>query len=89
MTYRSSSGRQDIAGEMSSSLVDRLLVHPRVTVRCRSEVTRLDGADFLKEISITDRATGTTRAQAVLWPVLLYGTGEAGGWLTPDAAAPG
>ena len=53
----------DIAAEMSAYLVDRLLAHPRVTVRCRSEVTRLDGADFLEEISITDRATGTTRAQ--------------------------
>ena len=26
----------DIAAEMSAYLVDRLLVHPRVTVRCRS-----------------------------------------------------
>src|ERR1700729_4266065 len=33
----------DIATEMSAYLVDRLLVHPRVTVRGRSEVTRLDG----------------------------------------------
>ncbi len=63
----------DIAAEMSAYLVDRLLVHPRVTVRCRSEVTRLDGADFLEEISsITDRATGTHAGPAVLWPVLLY-----------------
>ena len=42
----------DIAAEMSAYLVDRLLVHPRVTVRCRSEVTRLDGDDFLQEIKI-------------------------------------
>ena len=53
----------DIADEMSAYLVDRLLVHPRVTVQCRSEVTRLDGADFLEEINITDRAADTTRAQ--------------------------
>src|SRR3984957_18747363 len=33
------------AAEMPPSLVDRLLVPPRVTVQCRSEVTRLDGAD--------------------------------------------
>src|SRR3984957_18989776 len=37
----------DITTEMSAYLVDRLLVHPRVTVQCRSEVTRLDGTDFL------------------------------------------
>src|ERR1700678_3955606 len=45
-----------IEAEMSAYLVDRLHAHPRVTVRCRSEVTRLDGGDFLQEISVTDRA---------------------------------
>ena len=53
----------DIAAEMSAYLVDRLLAHPRVTVRCRSEVTRLDGGDFLEEVSITDRTADTTQAQ--------------------------
>ena len=36
---------------------------PRVTVRCRSEVTRLDGGDFLQEVSITDRTADSTQAQ--------------------------
>ncbi len=52
----------DIATEMSAYLVDRLLAHPRVAVRCRSEVTRLDGGDFLEEVSITDRTADTTQA---------------------------
>ena len=48
----------DIATEMSAYLVDRLLVHPRVTVLRRSEVTRLDGAAFLrKSASPTGRRT--------------------------------
>src|ERR1700728_2390334 len=50
----------DITAEMSAYLVDRLQAHPQVTVHSRSEVTRLDGADFLEEISITDRATDAT-----------------------------
>ena len=41
----------DIATDMSAYLVHRLLVHPRVMVLCRSEVTRLDGGDSLEEVS--------------------------------------
>jgi hypothetical protein len=52
----------NIAAEMSAYLVDRLLAHPRVTVQCRRQVTRLDGTDFLEEVSITDRAIDVTRA---------------------------
>jgi thioredoxin reductase (NADPH) len=72
----------DIAAEMSAYLVDRLLVHPRVTVQIRSEVTRLDGADFLEEISITDRATGSTRAQACTGLFCFIGAEPATSWLT-------
>jgi thioredoxin reductase (NADPH) len=72
----------DIAAEMSAYLVDRLLVHPRVTVRCRSEVTRLDGADFLEEISITDRAADTTRAQPCSGLFCFIGAEPATSWLT-------
>jgi thioredoxin reductase (NADPH) len=72
----------DIAVEMSAYLVDRLLVHPRVTVRCRSEVTRLDGADFLEEISVTDRATDTTRAQPCSGLFCFIGAEPATSWLT-------
>jgi thioredoxin reductase (NADPH) len=72
----------DIAAEMSAYLVDRLLVHPRVTVRCRSEVTRLDGADFLEEISITDRAADTTLAQPCAGLFCFIGAEPATSWLT-------
>ena len=72
----------DIAAEMSAYLVDRLLVHPRVTVRCSSEVTRLDGADFLEEINITDRATDTTRTQPCSGLFCFIGAEPATGWLT-------
>jgi thioredoxin reductase (NADPH) len=72
----------DIAAEMSAYLVDRLLVHPRVTVRCRSEVTRLDGADFLEEINITDRAADSTRAQPCSGLFCFIGAEPATRWLT-------
>jgi thioredoxin reductase (NADPH) len=77
----------DIAAEMSSYLVDRLLVHPRVTVRCRSEVSRLDGADFLEEISVTDRAADSTRAQPCSGLFCFIGAEPATSWLPGIATA--
>ena len=79
----------DIAAEMSAYLVDRLLVHPRVTVQCRSEVTRLDGVDFLDEINITDRAAGTTRTQPCSGLFCFIGAEPATSWLTGIATEDG
>jgi thioredoxin reductase (NADPH) len=72
----------DIAAEMSAYLVDRLQAHPRVTVRCRSEITRLDGGDFLEEVSITDRTTDSTRAQPCSGLFCFIGAEPAASWLT-------
>jgi len=72
----------DIAAEMSAYLVDRLLAHPRVTVQCRSEVTRLDGGDFLQEVSITDRMRNTTRVQPCSALFCFIGAEPATSWLT-------
>jgi thioredoxin reductase (NADPH) len=72
----------DIAVEMSAYLVDRLRAHPRVTVRCRSEVTRLDGADFLEEVSITDRTADSTHAQPCSGLFCFIGAEPATSWLT-------
>jgi thioredoxin reductase (NADPH) len=71
-----------IAAEMSAYLVDRLLAHPRVTVRSRCEVTRLDGDDFLEEISVTDRAAGTTQIQPCSGLFCFIGAEPATSWLT-------
>ncbi len=72
----------DIAAEMSAYLVDRLRAHPRVTVRCRSEVTRLDGGDFLEEVSITDRTADSTQAQPCAGLFCFIGAEPATSWLT-------
>ncbi len=72
----------DIAAEMSAYLVDRLRAHPRVTVRCRSEVTRLDGGNFLEEVSITDRTADSTQAQRCAGLFCFIGAEPATSWLT-------
>ena len=72
----------DIAAEMSAYLVDRLRAHPRVAVRCRSEVTRLDGGDFLEEVSITDRTADSTQAQPCSGLFCFIGAEPATSWLT-------
>src|ERR1700685_3198625 len=72
----------DITAEMSAYLVDRLLVPPRVTVRCRSEVTRLDGGDFLEEVTITDRTADTAQAQPCVALFCFIGAEPATSWLT-------
>ena len=72
----------DIAAEMSAYLVDRLRVHPRVTVRCRSAVTRLDGGDFLEEVSITDRTADSTQPQPCSGLFCFIGAEPATSWLT-------
>jgi thioredoxin reductase (NADPH) len=72
----------DIAAEMSAYLVDRLRAHPGVTVRCRSEVTRLDGGDFLEEVSITDRTADSTQAQPCAGLFCFIGAEPATSWLT-------
>ena len=72
----------DIAAEMSAYLVDRLQAHPRVTVRCRSEVTRLDGGDFLEEVSITDRTADSTQPQPCSGLFCFIGAEPATSWLT-------
>jgi thioredoxin reductase (NADPH) len=71
----------DIAAEMSAYLVDRLRVHPRVTVQCRSEVTRLDGGGFLEEVSITDRTADSTQAQPCSGLFCFIGAEPATSWL--------
>ena len=77
----------DIAAGMSAYLVDRLLAHPRVTVKCRSEVTRLDGGDSLEKVSITDRAAGITGAQPCTGLFCFIGAEPAADWLTGVAVA--
>ena len=50
----------DLAKEMSSYLVERVIAHPRIEVRTETQVTALHGDDSLDEISTTDADGATT-----------------------------
>jgi thioredoxin reductase (NADPH) len=51
-------------------------------VRCRSEITRLDGGDFLEEVSVTDRTSGTALPQPCSGLFCFIGAEPATDWLT-------
>jgi thioredoxin reductase (NADPH) len=43
----------DLAAGMSQYLVDRVAAHPRIRVRTQSQVTGLDGAESLEQVSVS------------------------------------
>jgi thioredoxin reductase (NADPH) len=47
----------DLAADMSQYLIDRIMDEPDITIRYRSEVRRLDGADRLERVTVEDRTT--------------------------------
>ncbi|WP_323743587.1 FAD-dependent oxidoreductase [Agreia pratensis] len=76
----------DIRKEMSSYLVDRLLVDPRVTVHTSTEVTALGGDESLETITLTNRATGTSSEQSSAGLFCFIGATPATEWLTGVAS---
>ena len=56
--------RADDAGkEMSSYLLERLSVHPLVTIRTGTEVTGLSGEESLTGVTLTERGSGAAHTQ--------------------------
>ncbi len=47
----------DLAADMSQYLIDRVIDEPDISIRYRSEVRKLDGADRLERITVEDLAT--------------------------------
>jgi thioredoxin reductase (NADPH) len=47
----------NLAAEMSQYLIDRITDEPGISIRYRSEVRRLDGADRLERVTVEDRTT--------------------------------
>ncbi|MGO4690642.1 FAD-dependent oxidoreductase [Glaciibacter sp. 2TAF33] len=74
----------DIRASMSSYLVDRLLVEPRVTIHQSAEVTRLEGHTSLEGITITDRSRGVHR-KACRGLFCFIGVDPASTWLADIA----
>jgi thioredoxin reductase (NADPH) len=72
----------DIAAGMSQYLVDRIVADPRIEVRVSTEVTRLEGAQALERITLTDRATGAAESQPCRGLFCFIGAEPATAWLS-------
>jgi thioredoxin reductase (NADPH) len=72
----------DLTAGMSAYLADRIIAHPRVTVRVGAEVTGLHGTDQLSAITVTDRAAGTAQEQPCHGLFCFIGAVPATDWLT-------
>ena len=72
--------RPELEATMSRYLVDRLIAHPRITVRGGTQVTRLDGGPALDRVALTD-VTGVEREQACDGLFCFIGAEPATGWL--------
>ena len=71
----------DIRAGMSSYLVDRLEVHPLVSIRTSSEVTGLSGDEVLEGVTVTHRQTGESTALPSFALFCFIGAEPATGWL--------
>lgn len=72
----------DLRIGMSSYLVERLIAHPRVTIRTNTEVTGLDGLTSLESIKLTERADGEQIEQACRGLFCFIGAEPTTGWLS-------
>jgi thioredoxin reductase (NADPH) len=72
----------DIVDDMSSYLVERLRADARVTLCVRTEITALHGTGSLQQITLTDRATGSSHRQRCRGLFCFIGAQPATEWLT-------
>jgi thioredoxin reductase (NADPH) len=72
----------DIRAGMSAYLVERLLAHPRVSVRTSTQVSRLDGETSLARITLTNTATNESTQQSCGGIFCFIGAEPATSWLT-------
>lgn len=72
----------DVRARMSSYLVDRLVVDPKVTIHQSAEVTALEGEGQLERISITDHASGETQSAECRGLFCFIGVDPASSWLS-------
>jgi len=54
-----------LAASMSDYLVQRIQASPRVTLHRKTEITALDGDDFLRAVTWTNRATGDSETRPI------------------------
>jgi thioredoxin reductase (NADPH) len=73
--------RADIRAGMSTYLVERLLAHPRVTVRTATQVTKLGGETSLTNITLTNTTTDENTHQSCGGLFCFIGAEPATSWL--------
>jgi thioredoxin reductase (NADPH) len=71
----------DASATMSSYLLGRIMVDPRVTIRTKSEVTALHGDTALDSITLTDTGCGTSAGQPCFGLFCFIGAEPATDWL--------
>ena len=69
---------------MSEYLVKRIDTHPRIEVRCGTEVVGAAGDGHLQRITLADRATGATEVVDADWLFVFIGAAPRTDWLGPE-----
>jgi thioredoxin reductase (NADPH) len=62
-----------LSSTLSQYLVDRIAAAPNIDVLTQTEITELEGDSTLREITLTNRATGETRTAATRWLFVCIG----------------
>jgi len=75
----------ELAAKMSTYLVDRIVDHPRITVRASTHIVAVDGDDELRSVELRDR-DGTTTELACSGLFSFIGADPASEWLDGCAA---
>jgi thioredoxin reductase (NADPH) len=78
----------DLTRSMSRYLVDRVVAHAGIVVRLGTEITALGGEDALREVTLTERATGVGAAVACHGLFCFIGATPATDWLSDVALDP-
>ncbi len=70
-----------LAATMSDYLVQRITTSPHITVHAHTEITALDGDDFLREVTWTNRKSGAHETKRVSSLFVMIGAEPNTAWL--------
>jgi thioredoxin reductase (NADPH) len=73
---------ESLKSTLSQYLVDRIAASPNINVLTQTEVAALDGDQILRQITLTDRATGQSRTAATRWLFVCIGGEPQTQWAT-------
>src|SRR4051812_9007568 len=71
-----------LSSTLSQYLVDRIAATPNITVLPQTEIAALDGDDMLRQITLTNRATGQSQTVATSWLFVCIGGEPQTQWAT-------